>query len=164
LYRARRFGKTLRELEHAIELNPSSAIVNWFLSLILLHLGDHERAREAVQIAVWESNEGTMYLATLGCVLARAGKRDGAVEVLRTPERRSSEQYVSPLDLCIAHPGFKDHRPSLSFLEKAVEQHVMKVTGVRMPLFDPFRNEPRFIDLSRSVELVARHAISSGGG
>jgi hypothetical protein len=59
-----------------------------------------------------------MYLATLGCVLARAGKRDAAVEVLRTLERRSSEQYVSPLDLCIAHAGFKDHRASLACLGK----------------------------------------------
>lgn len=145
-------------------MNHSFPVVNWFLSLIYLLLGDHARARAASLTALRESNDGAMYLATLGCVLARAGERDAAHDVVRILERRSSEQYISPLDMCIAHAGFEDLHASLLWLEKAVGQRVMRVTELGMPLFEAFRHEPKFTACVQRVGLPGRPAASSTSG
>jgi TolB-like protein/tetratricopeptide (TPR) repeat protein len=150
LYRARRFPEALREAEKAMDLNPSSPVVNWFLALIHLHRGDYVRAQEASVAALKESNDGAMFLGTLGYVFGRAGQHDAALDIVRTLERRSAEQYVSPFDMCIAHAGF-DSRAALEWLEKAVKQRVMRVTELPMPLFDELRHQTRFTELSHAV-------------
>jgi len=150
LYRARRFLEALREAEKAMDLNPSSPVVNWFLSLIHLHLGDYARAQQASVAALKESHEGAMFLATLGHAFGRAGQRDAALDVIRTLERRSAEQYVSPFDLCVAHSGLDGHA-ALEWLEKAVAQRVMRVTELGMPLFDGLRQQTGFTELSHAV-------------
>ncbi len=164
LYRARRFEEALGEAERAIELSPLSPVVNWFLSLIYLHLGDYAHAREACLTAVRESNEGGMYLATLGCVLARAGQREAARDVVRALERRSTEHYVSPLDLCIANAGFESHNAALGWLDKAIDQRVMRVTELGMPLFDVLRQESKFTEFLRRVGLPERPSAFSTRG
>jgi hypothetical protein len=118
-------------------------------------LEDYSRARECSRTALRESNDGVMYLATLGCVLARSGEREAALDVVRTLERRSSEQYISPLDMCIAH-SFEYRDAAMAWLEKAVENRVMRVTELGMPLFDPFRREPKFQELVQRVGLAER--------
>jgi TolB-like protein len=163
LYRARRFDDALREAEKAIELNPSSAVVNWFLALIYLQLGDHGLAEKASLTALRDSNEGAMYVATLACVLARAGQPQAALEIVRTLERRSLEQYISPLDMCVAYAGFEDREASLAWLEKAVDRHVMRATEIGMPLFEVLRQDPRCQELVRLVGLAGRQRASSTG-
>jgi TolB-like protein/tetratricopeptide (TPR) repeat protein len=147
LYRARRFDAALKEAAKAVDLNPPSPVVNWFLALIHLQRGDYALAQETSTTAFRESHEGGMFLATLGHVLGRAGKREAALEVARTLERRSAEQYISPFDICIAHAGFDDHA-ALAWLEKAVEQRVMRITELGMPLFDGLRHRAKFKELS----------------
>lgn len=154
LYRARRFDEALREARRAMELDPSSPVVNWFLSLIYLQRGDCGRAREAALTATKESHDAAMFLATLGLVLGRAGERDAALEVLRTLQRRSREQYVSPFDMCIAHVGV-DKGAALAWLETAVARRAMRVTELGMPLFDDLRREPGFAEFPRRVGLTA---------
>jgi tetratricopeptide (TPR) repeat protein len=163
LYRARRFDEALREARKAMELNPSSPVVNWFTGLIHLHLGDHERAKDALVTAVRESRDGAMYLATLAHVLGRAGKPDEAQEVIRSLERKSLEQYVSPLDMCIAHAGLDSHEMAIGWLEQAVAQRVMRVTELGMPLYDDLREDTRFTALLRRVGLPFRPAALSAG-
>jgi hypothetical protein len=94
-----------------------------------------------------------MFLATLGYCFGRAGKRDAALDVVRILERRSAEQYVSPLDMCIANAGLDRHDAALAWLEKAVGQRVMRVTELGMPLFDDLRNESGFTEFPQAAEL-----------
>ncbi len=150
LYRARRFAEALGEAEKAMSVNPSSAVANWFLALIQLQRGDYAGAEGALAAAIQESQGGAMFVATLGHALGRAGKRDAALEVARTLERRSAEQYVSPLDLCVAFAGF-DGQTALAWLEKAVAERVMRITELEMPLFDNLRERKRFRDLSAAL-------------
>src|SRR5579871_2213884 len=153
LYRARLFDEALREALKAKELDPSSPIVNWFLSLIYLQYGDYGRAREAALTATRESHDAAMFLATLGLVLGRAGERNAALEIVRTLRRRSREQYVSPFDMSVAHAGI-DNAAALVWLEDAVTERAMRVTELRMPLFDDLRREPGFAELPRRVGLT----------
>jgi TolB-like protein/Tfp pilus assembly protein PilF len=143
LYRARRFHEALQEAARAADLNQPSAVVSWFRGLIHLHLADYTAAQDALETAVKESGDGAMFLATLAHVWGRAGKRDAAVKAARTLEGRSAGTYISPLDMCIAYAGF-DRHTALDWLERAVQEHVMRVTELGMPLFDDLRSEPRF--------------------
>lgn len=143
LYRARRFQEALREATRATDLNQPSAVVSWFRGLIHLHLEDYAAAQNALETALRESGDGAMFLGTLAHVWGRAGKRDAALKAVRTLEGRSAESYVSPLDMCVAYAGF-DHHAALEWLERAVQERVMRVTELGMPLFDDLRSEARF--------------------
>ena len=138
LYRARRFEQALKEVRRAMDLNPSSAVVNWFHALIRLQRGENGLAQEAADAALKESQGGSMFLATVGYALGRSGKRAAALEVAQSLERRLAEHYVSPLDLCVAYAGV-DRRRAVEWLEKATRQRVMRVTELGMPLFDDLR-------------------------
>jgi TolB-like protein/Tfp pilus assembly protein PilF len=155
LYRARRFDEALRAARKAMELDPSSPVVNWFLGLIYLQRGDYDRAWEAATTATRESHDAAMFLATLGFVLGRAGEHAAALEVARTLLHRSQEQYISPLDMCIAHAGMDNHA-ALVWLDRAVEQRAMRVTELGMPLFDDLRREPGFAEFPKRVGLTVR--------
>jgi tetratricopeptide (TPR) repeat protein len=163
LYRARRFDEARREAEKALNLDPSSPVANWFLALIHLHLGDYVHAQEAAAAALKESHEGAMFLATLGHVFGRAGKRDAALDVLRTLERRSAERYVSPFDMCIVRAGLADYDASLDWLNRAVEQRVMRVTELGMPLFDGLRREAGFREVLRRIGLTPTPIVPAVG-
>jgi TolB-like protein/tetratricopeptide (TPR) repeat protein len=153
LYRARRFDEALHQAEKAMDLNVSSPVVNWFVGLIHLHRRNYEAARELLTRAVKESHDGAMFVATLAHVTGAAGDREGALELIRTLERRSGEQYISPLDMCVAHAGLGDRNAALLWLEKAVAERVMRVTELEMPLYDLLRGEAGFAELLRRVGL-----------
>jgi len=96
----------------------------------------------------------------LGYVCGQAGDRQTASDILSRLRRTAQSEYVSPLDLCVAHSGLGDVEGALDCLGQAVEQRVMRVTELGMPLFDPLRSEPRFLELSAQAGLRAHTAAA----
>jgi TolB-like protein/Tfp pilus assembly protein PilF len=147
LYRARRFEHALAEADKALDLNPKFPVVNWFSCLIQIELGNLRRARELAAAAVAESRETAMYLATLALILGRDGEPAAAAEIAAKLELRSAGMYVSPFDLFLANLGAGKKDAAFRWLKKSVDDRVMRVTELGMPLFDPLRADPRFIEI-----------------
>jgi hypothetical protein len=100
-----------------------------------------------------------MYVAMLGHACGRAGDTTAALDALKRLDSLSRDQYVSPMDFSIVHAGLGDVDRSLSWLERAIDEHVMRVTELHTATFDELRDEPRFRELAVRVGLPARAAL-----
>lgn len=154
-FRARRYEEALREAEKAADMSPRLPIVNWFLGLICSHLRQFDRAREVLARAVEESHGGAMYVAMLGHACGRAGDRTAASDALKRLDSLSSHKYVSPLDFAIVYAGLGNMDCALSWLERAIDERVMRVSELHTATFDELRCEPRFRELAGRVGLPA---------
>jgi tetratricopeptide (TPR) repeat protein len=157
-FRARRYDDAVREAEKAVDMAPRLPIVNWFLGLIYSQRQQFDRAREVLARAAEESHGGAMYVAMLGHACGRAGDKTAALDALKRLDSLSRDKYVSPLDFSIVHAGLGDVDCSLSWLERAIDEHVMRVTELHTATFDQLRNEPGFIELAGRVGLPAHHS------
>jgi hypothetical protein len=100
-----------------------------------------------------------MYLAMLGHACGRAGDKTAALDALKRLDSLSRDRYVSPLDFSIVYAGLGDVDRSLSWLERAIDQRVMRVTELHTPAFDELRGDPRFAELAVRAGLPARAAL-----
>ena len=96
-----------------------------------------------------------MYVATLGYACGRAGEKASAAEALNQVQSYSRDKYVSPLDLSIASLGAGDKDRALSYLERAADERVMRVTELNTATFDELRAEPRFAKIGERLGLPA---------
>lgn len=95
-------------------------------------------------------------LATLGYALARAGKRDEAMQVLETLHERAQTRYVSALDVAVVHAGLGDADRVFQWLDKAfLERSTWLVHIAWDDRFAEFHNDPRFHALLRRIGLPA---------
>ncbi len=159
-FRARRYEEAAREAEKAVEMDPRLPIVNWFLGQIYAQRRQFDRALQVLSIAAAESHGAAIYVAMLGHVYGRAGDRAAALNALEQLDSLSRDKYVSPLDFSIVHVGLGDVAGALAWLERAIDQRVMRVTELPTATFDELRADPRFQALAARAGL-AGYPISS---
>jgi hypothetical protein len=70
------------------------------------------------------------------------------------PNQISSRQFVSPFCTAIIYLGLGDKERALDGLEKAYEARSQWLTLLKVDkVYDPFRSDPRFIELLKKVGL-----------
>lgn len=143
LYRARRFEDALRECRRTVEFHPQAPIAAWFLGLVLIQLGRATDAEEHLSRTLAASNGAGMHLALLTCVKARNGKQREAENVLSELQQAAASRYISPVDLATAHLGLGNRKAAIECMRKAIDERVMRVTELPMPLFDEIREDAR---------------------
>jgi TolB-like protein/Tfp pilus assembly protein PilF len=155
-FRARRYEEAAREAEKAVEMSPRLPIVNWFLGQIYAQRRQFDRALEVLSSAAAESHGGAMYVAMLGHVYGRAGNRAAALDALKQLDSLARDRYVSPLDFSIVHVGLGDVESALAWLERAIDERVMRVTELHTATFDALRDQPRFQELAARAGLTGQ--------
>ncbi|MGH7605812.1 MAG: tetratricopeptide repeat protein, partial [Gemmatimonadales bacterium] len=151
---ARRYDQARYHLTRAIEMNPTAAETYRIFGLTAALQGQIEEAERVLRDAVALPAAGAYATATLGWILARAGRAAEAVALLRGLEAAAQTEYVSPAAFAILHLGLGDLDGALNWTERAHEERRGWVTYLRVnPLFDPLRDEPRFRALRERMRL-----------
>jgi len=153
-YYARRYDQARYHLTRAIAMNPT-AEENY--RVVGLALSQQDLLREAEQVlreALALPDAGTYSKATLGYVLARAGKRRAAVALLDELEAIARHDYVSPAAFITLHLDLGDHQRALDWADRAYEERRgwMAYLAVH-PIVDSLRAEPRFQALVTRMRL-----------
>jgi len=110
-------------------------------------------AANAFSTAVKHSRDASMYLAALAYACAASGDTQRASEIQLSLQRRALERYVSPLDLAIVAMALGQLDAAFAYLETAVEQRVMRLTELSMPMFDVLRSHSRYQALLARIRL-----------
>lgn len=151
---ARRYDQAREHLARAIEMNPLAVESYRMLGLTLALRGEVEEAERVLREALTLPSPGAYSKATLGWLLATTGRRDEAEELLRELERSHQKQYVSPVAFAILHIGLGNLREALDWTERAFAERRGWLAYVNVnPMFDPLRQEPRFIALVNEMRL-----------
>ena len=115
----------------------------------------HTRGRETTHLALEAIADaerlagGNSKIASLkGYVLARMGRTVAAREVLKTMEEASRGRYLPPYATAIIHAGLGDRDAMFAALDEAHAARDVHLIYLPVAMhWDPYRTDPRFIDL-----------------
>jgi TolB-like protein/Tfp pilus assembly protein PilF/tRNA A-37 threonylcarbamoyl transferase component Bud32 len=155
LYRAGRLEEAAAQLRGVMALDSSFIIANEFLGTVYLFQG---RAAEAVPLlerAIDPTVRHSVNVALLAYAYAKAGRRREAEALLRELLERRSKGYVSPASIALLTAGLGDTAETFAWLRRAVEIHdpLLVYNFVNEPMLEPFRRDPRGVEILRAMRL-----------
>ncbi|HXM94363.1 MAG TPA: tetratricopeptide repeat protein [Candidatus Dormibacteraeota bacterium] len=151
-YEGRQYDQAIQQCEKTVEMDPSYAPALLDLGTIYLRTGKYEKAIAQFERARTVVGDKGVVLSYLAQARSLAGDKAEAQKILLRLERPSTPLFVSAWDFALIHLAFGDKEKALSFLEKAVDQHVGWVVRLGVdPALDSLRTEPRFRALQRRI-------------
>ena len=152
-FHSRNLDGVLKTSEESLRLFPdnwpSATLRMWSLSL----LGRHKEAVGAAQKIL--SNEH--YLTPInrgeiGCILARAGLKNEALEQLEIL-KNSNLKYIDPVSIGLLYMGLGDNDLAMQYFEHGYKTHSPWMVYLkRAPPFDAIRGDPRFEKLIQDMK------------
>ena len=153
-YYARRYDQARYHMLRAMTMNPMADESYRIMALIYEQLGDLWEAERVAREAVDLPAAGTYTQATLGFVLARAGKEAEAREVLRQLEQQAQSDYVSPVAFATMYLGLGETDHALDWMERAYDERRGWLAYLKVnPILDAVQQEPRFKALVEKMQL-----------
>jgi len=152
LFRARRFDEALAQLNRALDLDPNFWVTRWYLGQVYQAKGQYAEAVGEHQKAL-AANDNPWVKAQLIRSLVKAGKRDEAVNLLAELQSDASRRVVSSASLALAYDAMGEKDKAFALLDKEItERNSRPPVFAFNPLWDDFREDPRFTDLIKRVE------------
>ena len=150
----RRYDEAIQEYRKVAELDPSFPQMHYGLGTAYLYRGEYQRA-----VAEFEQTHPLMQRSWsagyLGYAYAKSGNPEKARELLAMMLPAQANSPAAPaLAIAQIHLGLGDSNAALDWLEKAVEQRVVRFNPMADPIFDSLRQTPRFQRLIRRMKLA----------
>lgn len=141
-YFAGRFGEALVSFNNALELDPNYSDGHHWKGVVLGYLGKYEEAISSLERALEITlGEGLANLDLLA-VKIQMGNKDEALQIIKSGE------YIDPMDAAKLYTLLEMHDDAIFWLEKGYrERSVMMVTLKHSWIWDPIRDDPRFIEI-----------------
>jgi hypothetical protein len=151
----RQFEPAIRQLQHAIGLDPTCFFSYWFLSVACHYSGPFDQAVAAAEKATELSGRNAMTLGSLGRVYCRAGRAAEGRQLLNELTARRASTYVPASALAFVHAGLGELDACLDWIATAVEERdPVTVTALKTsPAYDRLRSDSRFQSLLRTLNL-----------
>ena len=144
-----------RVLKDVITANPRFALAHFFLGQVLEQEGRYEHAMDAFEAAMAIRGRTPEILTAMGNTAALAGDVDEARKLKQELVGLADQIYVSPGRIGQVCFGLGDVDEAHGWMANAVQAHATDLiwTGV-LPVFEPYRADPRFQELLRAVGLT----------
>ena len=150
-YLARRYDDAIEQYKKALELDPNFSLTHFDLAFAYSAKGMHNEAIAEMKKA---SDRGSDYFGGLGYIYGVAGKKAEALKALHDLTELSKTKYVPPFHFAWIYVGLGEKDQAIAYLQKVYAEHTQHVVDFKMhPMFDPLRNDPRFIKLIQQVGL-----------
>jgi len=153
-YYRRDFEAALEQCDHTIELNPYFSPAYRMLSQVQEQRGDLEEATAALQRASHLSPNSPRIQSALGRLLAVAGKRKAATEVLANLDRLEKTRYVSPFEFVPIYFALGQDDVGFQWLTRSCQDRCFEMLSIKVdPRFDSLQTDPRFAAILKQVGL-----------
>jgi serine/threonine-protein kinase len=141
-------------LTEMVEMEPEVPLRHRDLGITLLNQGFGQAALEEFQLAESLATEGTMYKAWLGFAYGSVGDSTRAHSILQELLRLSELAYVPSMEVAQIYLGLGDRDNAFRWLDRAYEERDDLLLRLGFfPLFDGIRDDPRYTDLVRRMNL-----------
>lgn len=151
---ARRYDQAIQELHSVMAVKPEDAFARWILGFVLIADHDPQGAIPELEKGISISNRSSGVVGLLANAYAQAGRRRDALRLLDELSRRRQTEYVPAAAFVFAYLGLGNYDQAFVWLEQAYKEQSYALQTLRvLPLFDPIRSDPRFIDLLHRVGL-----------
>ena len=151
LYFARRYDEAIAVYRNVLRWSPNAAYARWGLGRAYAQKGMYDEAIEEF-LKRDVATAGTNW--SLGYTYGAAGRGDDARRVLDYLLERARTGYVPPSMIAIVYAGLGEKDKAFEWLEKGYEENddVSNFLAVE-PCFDLLRDDPRYADLLRRMNL-----------
>lgn len=152
LWRARRWDEAIQQAQVALDLDPSHVNALWWQGLAYAGKGDYPRALASLSKG-FEASGAPALLASLGYANGVAGEAELARSILARLEDVARKRNVSASNFAVVHAGLGDADAVFLWFEKAYAARDGRVHQLGTPIFDRFRDDPRYLDLKMRTGL-----------
>ena len=153
-YYRRDFDSALEQCDHTIELNPHFAPAYLTLGMIQEQRKDFDESAAALRRAVDLAPNSLRMLSALARTLALSGKRERAIDELRTLGEMASTRYVSPVEFMTLSFAAGDHEAAYRWLTKAGDDRCFDLLALKVdPRFDGLRDDRRYAAVAGRIGL-----------
>jgi adenylate cyclase len=157
LYYAGRFEEVIAHCLESLELFPNFP---WTLNLLgwgYMELSRFDEAAAEFQKAYTISGGNNFFLGNLGYCYGLSGQPEKAEEILDDLIELSRKEYVLPLEIAFVYLGLGQWDKTFDYLNAAVEEMDYALLFIAVDAgYDPIREDPRFQDLLRRMNLLDR--------
>jgi len=137
-----------------IELDPNFGPAYEYLALSYLKRERNAEAVAASEKAVTLTNRSSITLGDLGYVYAAAGKRAEAIAIVKELEEKYARKEAAGRNVAAVYAGLGEKDKAFEWLEKDFRVRNGKLPEIRWQIqFEPLRDDPRFKDLLKRMNL-----------
>jgi len=154
LRHARRYDEAIEQCEIVLDLNPNFRGAYSTLSEVYALKGLYEDAVAAYQKFLTLGGASEEEVAGLADAYQTSGKEGYWRWMLDYWTERAKQEYVPRTDFSIIYAYLGDKDQAMRWLEEGYKEHEFLMTTLNVtPEWDPLRDDPRFQDLLRRMNL-----------
>ena len=153
-YYARQYDRAIEQCRNVLELDRQSISAHDCIGSAYLEKGSYEQALEEYRMAVTNSGNDPLRLASLGRAYAVAGRKTDAQEIATQLNNAAKTHYVPAYFLGIVYTSLGDKDTAFFWLQQAFQQHDSYLPRLKVePALDPLRSDSRFAELLHRMNL-----------
>jgi tetratricopeptide (TPR) repeat protein len=150
-YFARDYDQAVKDISRGIQSFPDFWLGHIMLGRCFEAKGEVEKAFAKYEKALSLDSVPEIY-GDVGRSYALLGKKEKALETLRELEKIAEIKYVAPFNFAMIYLGLGDLDKTFEYLEACYEERSWYLTWLKIaPVFDPLREDERFISLMKRV-------------
>jgi TolB-like protein/Flp pilus assembly protein TadD len=157
LYCAGRIDEAVAELETTLEMDPHYEVAHWFLGQALTAKGEYVEAIKHLNLAIELSGGNPRFMADLGYVYGRSGRKAEAIQILvELDELSDQDRHVSLYGYALVHTALGNSDNAIDALELALDERPWEWEMVMLrvdPMLEDLRHDSRFRRMLRRLGL-----------
>ena len=153
-YTAHRYDEAIEQYQKTLDLEPNFPMAHRELGLVYLEKSMFPEAIAELEKAVSLSDD-LINVGFLGQGYALAGRRDETMKILEALREESNVRYASSFGIAVIYACLGEKDQAFRWLERAYQEHGIGPNVMVVPFLDPLRDDPRFTDLLRRMNLGA---------
>jgi tetratricopeptide (TPR) repeat protein len=148
--------QTINQCKNVLDIDSAFSVALFVQGLAFEQSGKIEFAVINFQRAVKASNDNPIAVSALGHALAKSGKKDEALKLLKVLETSSGQKYISSYCKAIIHAGLGNSDEVFKLLNKTVDDKSVWMIHLHLsadPRFKEFRTDKRFAELLKRIQM-----------
>jgi len=151
---AHRYEESIREYRSVLGVHPEYTNARWGLGFALIVNHQTDQAIPELEKTVAMVNRSPGSLDMLATAYAYAGRRKDALALVKELKRRRETSYVPAGAFINSSVALGDYDQAFFWFDEAYKEQSSILQWLKAaPLFDPVRNDARFVDLVHRVGL-----------
>lgn len=151
---ARQFDKALEQGKSTYDLEPGNPAARYHLCQAQIAKGMYAEAIDISEAGLRSDPENQIMLVNVGYAYARSGQRDKAKEIIDRFIEIGRTKYVISYLVAAIYAALGDKDKAFAELEKAYAERDWPLSLAKGdPMMDPLRDDPRFKDLLKRMNL-----------
>ena len=154
-FSARQYDRALEQGKKTYELDTNFLTARWNLSNAYIGKGMYEEAIAINENALQTDPTSQFALHSVGYAYAKSGRRHQAEEVIKRIKDIAKTRYVISYWIASIYAALGDKDNALAELETSFSEHDFYLHRLKVdPFWDPLRDDPRFKDLLKRLNLA----------